>query len=101
MLLTLSCVYINTLKHTFMQRTQIYLDRQTHRRLRSLAVHRGTTLSHLVREAVDNFIADGAQDDPTAIIDRASGLWADRLEAETDARALREGWAQRDARLAK
>ena len=83
-----------------MQRTQIYLDAKTHRRLRSLAVHRGTTLSNLVREAVDCYMATGAQDDPMAVIDRACGLWADRPESETDVRALRADWAQRDARLA-
>ncbi len=88
-------------KHTSMQRTQIYLDRQMHRRLRSLAVHRGTTLSNLVREAVDRYMATGAQDDLIAIIDRACGLWADRPESETDVRALRAGWTQRDARRAK
>ena len=83
-----------------MQRTQIYLDEEAHQRLNSIATHRGTTLSHVIREAISRYIANGVDTDPTAIIDRACGLWADRASDEIDIRGLRAGWAQRGARLA-
>lgn len=83
-----------------MQRTQIYLDEAAHQRLNSIAAHRGTTLSHVIREAVSRYIASGVDTDPTAIIDRACGLWADRAPEEIDVRGQRESWAQREARLA-
>lgn len=82
-----------------MQRTQIYLDEDDHQRLSSIAAHRGTTMSQLIREAVARYIANGVDTEPTAIIDRACGLWADRALEETDARSLRAGWTVRDARL--
>ncbi len=82
-----------------MQRTQIYLDEDAHERLSSIASHRGTTLSHVIREAVARYIVNSVDTDPTAIIDRACGLWVDRAPEEIDARSLRAGWAQREARL--
>jgi len=83
-----------------MQRTQIYLDEEAHQRLNSIAAHRGTTLSQVIREAISRYIASGADTDPTAVIDRACGLWADRAADDFDARSLRAGWAQRATRLA-
>ncbi len=84
-----------------MHRTQIYLDEDQHLRLSRIAAHRGTTLSQVIREALSRYIVNGVDTDPTAIIDRACGLWADRSSGETDARSLRAGWSQREARLAK
>ncbi len=43
-----------------MQRTQLYLTEEQHRRLRARARAAGRTLSDEVREAVDNHLADDA-----------------------------------------
>lgn len=74
-----------------MQRTQIYRDEATHQRLNSIAAHRAMTLSQIIREAISRYIASGADTDPTAVIDRACGLWADYAADEIDALSLRAG----------
>ena len=63
------------------ERTQIYLNRQQSAALDREAKRRGTTRSHLIREAIE--ARYGADRDPAEALEalRASaGLWADRSE---------------------
>ena len=78
-----------------MHRTQIYIGRASHRRLRSLAARRKTTISHLIREAVDGLVAKAETGGADAILDRVAGIWADRPAAEIDVRKSRAGWGKR------
>jgi hypothetical protein len=62
-----------------MERTQIYLSERHTRELDRRARQRGTTRSHLIREAVDQYL--GPVWDPDrfiAALDAFAGTWADR-----------------------
>ena len=83
---------------TAMQRTQIYLGRESHRRLRTLAARRKTTVSHIIREAVDSMVKQAETESPAAVIKRVAGIWADRPSRDTDVRTLRKEWAKRETR---
>ena len=45
-----------------MTRTQIQLTDEQLQRLRALAASRGRSLAELIRESIDRYLADGAQD---------------------------------------
>lgn len=69
-----------------MVRTQLYLDAQTHRRLRELADRQGRTVSDLVREAVARAYGPGESDARRTTLDAINGLWQDRADLDdTDA----------------
>ena len=62
-----------------MERTQIYLDGRQTTELDRQARARGTTRSHLIREAVERYL--GSDHDPKevdAAIDGVFGIWRDR-----------------------
>jgi metal-responsive CopG/Arc/MetJ family transcriptional regulator len=62
-----------------MERTQIYLSEQQTRELDRRARQRGTTRSHLIREAVDEYLRP--VQDPVefkAALDAVAGMAADR-----------------------
>jgi metal-responsive CopG/Arc/MetJ family transcriptional regulator len=66
-----------------MERTQIYLSEQQTRELDRRARQRGTTRSHLIREAVDEYLRP--VQDPVefkAALDAVAGMWADRDDVE-------------------
>jgi metal-responsive CopG/Arc/MetJ family transcriptional regulator len=62
-----------------MERTQIYLTAAQTRELDRRARAQGTTRSHLIRDAVQQYL--GPQQDPTefkAALANFAGIWADR-----------------------
>ena len=76
-----------------MRRTQLYLDEESARVLTSESRRRGTTISALVREAVDQAYGSGSAQDRSALIDRLAGVWSDRADledADATVRALRQ-----------
>src|SRR5262249_39650204 len=60
-----------------MRRTQLYLDEECARVLPAESRRRRTTVSALVREAVDRAYGGASGSDRAAIIDRLAGVWAD------------------------
>jgi predicted transcriptional regulator len=61
-----------------MQRTQIYLSEDETRALDREARRRGTTRSHLIREAVrERYLRSPEIDLTLSLIDTAAGVWAD------------------------
>ncbi len=69
-----------------MKRTQLYLDEEMARLLSSESRRRKTTVSALVREAVVTAYGRRESEDRSAIIERLSGVWADRDDfGDTDA----------------
>ena len=81
-----------------MQRTQLYMDPATLRRLKKLGAARKTTVSALVREAVEQtYFAHRPPPGWRRILDEASGTWEarDDLGDSTDfVRSLRKGTRQ-------
>ena len=77
-----------------MQRTQLYMDPATLRRLKKLGAARKTTVSALVREAVEQtYFAHRPPAGWRRILEEASGTWEDRddLGDSTDfVRSLRK-----------
>ena len=76
-----------------MIRTQLYLPDDMHRRLKQLAEARGTSLSELVREALDRIYAPAADE---AVwrehIRGGAGLWRERDDLPDDFdRQIRRG----------
>lgn len=61
-----------------MQRTQIYLTEAEQAGLQDLAQAQGTTVSALIREAVDRYLDAAAEPRWQARRLAAFGLWADR-----------------------
>jgi hypothetical protein len=69
-----------------MVRTQLYLDAQTHRRLRELADRQGRTVSDLVREAVARAYGPSESDAKRSTLEAINGLWRNRADlGDTDA----------------
>jgi predicted transcriptional regulator len=63
------------------ERTQIYLSPGQARALDREARRRGTTRSHLIREAIEQAYGDEKrQDSFLEALELASGAWADRTE---------------------
>ena len=64
-----------------MERTQIYLSRQQAGALDREAKRRGTTRSHLIREAIDAKYASAADHEQVKqALEATAGLWKDRAE---------------------
>jgi hypothetical protein len=74
-------------------RTQIYLTQQERTGLSSLAEKTGTTLSELVREAVNRYLVQSRSDRCDAVLKAAAGLWKDRQDLP-DFKAARAGWGR-------
>lgn len=69
-----------------MHRTQLYLDRELHARLKALARRRGRTLSELVREALVAVYGPTQTEDWIKTLRGIEGLWRDREDlGPTDA----------------
>lgn len=63
-----------------MRRTQLYLDEECVRILAAESRRRGTTVSALVREAVDQAYGKDSAKDRHVLIDRLAGVWSDRAD---------------------
>ena len=80
-------------------RTQLYLDRAIHARLKALAKRRGLTVSELVRDALELVYGSTQIGERLATLRGIAGLWRDREDlgdADVDVRRLR-----RDTRRAR
>lgn len=83
-----------------MVRTQIYLDERQKSALEKLCVERGTSVSDLIRQAVDLFIAKASTDFDEAL-DLSFGIWRSRRklgESSEYVRKIRSEWDGRDRR---
>jgi hypothetical protein len=83
-----------------MVRTQIYLDERQKSVLEKLSAERGASVSDLIRQAVDQFIAKASTDFEEAL-DLSFGIWQGRQELGEPSeyvRNLRSEWQKRDRR---
>ena len=78
-----------------MRRTQLFIEDQTLRKLKRLSAARKTTVSALVREAIDKaYFQRELPANWRQMLDEAFGLWKDRddiPDAATYVRKLRKG----------
>ncbi|MBI4421989.1 MAG: CopG family transcriptional regulator [Gemmatimonadetes bacterium] len=82
-----------------MHRTQLYLDRELHARLKALAKRRGRTVSDLVREALARVYGSIQIEEQITTTRALAGLWRDRDDlGDTDAYVRR---LRRDTRRAR
>ena len=63
-----------------MKRTQLYLDEEMARLLAAESRRRRTTISALVRDAVERGYGRRTGEDRGATIDRLAGVWRDRKD---------------------
>jgi hypothetical protein len=61
-------------------RTQIYLTEQEHRQLHILSRRKGTSLSELIRGAVDHMLLRSKGTDRLDLLRQARGIWKDRQD---------------------
>lgn len=88
-----------------MERTQIYLSREQADALDREAQRRGTTRSHLIREAIDDaYVVDPDRQRMLAGLRASAGAWRNRAETGEEyverlrgGRRLARAWAWRDA----
>lgn len=75
------------------ERTQIYLTKHQATALDQEAKRRGTTRSHLIREAIEErYRPVHGRDEILAVLDATAGAWADRPETgEQYVERLRSG----------
>jgi len=71
------------------RRTQLYLDEEMIRLLAAESRRRGTTMAALVRDAVAQGYGRARPNERSAIIDRLAGMWGDRSDLGSTARAVR------------
>ena len=74
-----------------MVRTQIYLTEAERTALASLSETRGTSQSELIREAVDQLIAQSSGKRRQQVLENAAGLWKERKDLP-DFAATRKEW---------
>jgi hypothetical protein len=74
-----------------MMRTQIYLTEHEKTALGALSAAMGKPQSELIREAIDQFIAERSPARRKAILAGAAGMWMDRRDLP-DWSALRKQW---------
>jgi hypothetical protein len=79
-----------------MVRTQIYLTREEHSRLRSLARRSGRKQSELIREAIDAFLERTQIRHQKQRMQKCRGIWKDRDLSEFE--AIRREVSRRAAR---
>ena len=83
-----------------MVRTQIYLNERQKSILDKLSAERGSSVSDLIRQAVDQFIAKASNDFEEAL-DLSFGIWRGRKEfgkSSEYVRSLRNEWQERGRR---
>jgi hypothetical protein len=80
-------------------RTQLYLDRETHARLKALARRHGRTVSDLVREALDLVYGSPQTDERITTLRDIAGLWRDRRDLGDTTAYVRR--LRRDTRRAR
>ncbi|MFZ0887879.1 MAG: ribbon-helix-helix protein, CopG family [Candidatus Binataceae bacterium] len=73
-----------------MVRTQIYLTRREHERLRRLAERTGSSQSKIIRAAVDHWLEQKAGEGRARILEDLAGLWRERTDLPDFAALRRE-----------
>ena len=73
-----------------MVRTQIYLTEAQQKALRQLAARDHKKQSELIRQAIDQFLADSIQEDRLSLLRQGRGLWKDRQDLPDFAALRRE-----------
>ncbi len=83
----------DTMYTYIVERTQIYLTRQQASALDQEARRRGTTRSHLIREAIEErYRPARSRDEILEVLDATAGAWRDRSETgEQYVERLRSG----------
>jgi hypothetical protein len=87
------------------KRTQIYLEEAQSQELADRARRRGTTASHVIRDAVDAYLAQPESDDDRILqryrtaLDAAFGIAPDLADGPTYVEQLRAADVDRTARL--
>jgi metal-responsive CopG/Arc/MetJ family transcriptional regulator len=74
-----------------MVRTQIYLTEQEHRQLHRLSRRKGTSLSELIRAAIDQMLSQHQSANRVEAMRQARGIWKDRTDLP-DFTQLRREW---------
>ena len=77
-----------------MKRTQLYLDEEMARTLAALSRQKGTTVSELVRESVQEKYMSKKEVDKVSLARQLSGIWRstkDLAEIDETVRRLRKG----------
>ena len=77
-----------------MKRTQLYLDEEMARTLAALSRQKGTTVSKLVRESVQEKYMSKKEVDKVSLARQLSGIWRstkDLAEIDETVRRLRKG----------
>lgn len=77
-----------------MTRTQVYLSREDLRLLKTLARQRRTTMSELIRQAVEATYGLPGPEEFARVLQQVAGIWANRPEfadPERYVRQLRQG----------
>lgn len=80
-----------------MIRTQIYITEEEKEALEKLSEERNTPKSNIIREAIDQYVADKKSEKKKSIMDFA-GIWKDKKDIP-DVRELREGWGRQLKRI--
>ncbi len=78
-----------------MVRTQIYLTEEEREDLRKIAKETGKKQSELIREAVDEYVADRQADKQLEIIDKIAGIWKNRTTV-IDYEQVRKNWDRKE-----
>lgn len=73
-----------------MVRTQIYLTEDQQKALRKLAARDRKKQSELIRQAIDQFLANFTQEDRLSLLRQGRGLWKDRQDLPDFAALRRE-----------
>lgn len=81
-----------------MKRTQIYLTEEEKKAIEKLSDERGTTQSHIIREAIGQYLEEITVEEKRKRLTAAAGMWKDKDDIP-DVRDLREGWGRRMKRL--
>jgi hypothetical protein len=73
-------IYISSIHHKegIMVRTQIYLTEEEQGKIRGISAKMGKPQSHIIREAIDQYIIKYVPSARKMILSKAKGLWKDR-----------------------
>jgi metal-responsive CopG/Arc/MetJ family transcriptional regulator len=74
-----------------MHRTQIYISEEQKRALDDVSRTTGLSLSQLIRDAIDKFVAHARDRERLKLLREAKGMWAGRKDLP-DLEKLRRGW---------